>query len=171
MAPIHRCVGKQLVPRFDKVRVRVVADSEDFFESARKAQAILVEYQIDLNKELACYAEELVDLARESCRDGGWEYFDPETLRAKEIVARIRWLLVQLKGNDVLVFACDHMKNLPESDEIVERRSLNWQCQAIIAFAPPQEWGEESVDVNVDNGQPYIIDWDKPLTFSSHTNT
>jgi len=147
-----------------------VHDCESLFESARKAQAILVEYQIELNEELAIYAEELVALSRESCRNEGWEYFDPETSRAKEIVARMRWLLVQLKGNDVLVFVCDHMKNFPESDEVVEQRSLNWQFQAIIAFAPPQEWGEDSVDVNVDNGQPYIIDWDKPIVSSGRTN-
>jgi hypothetical protein len=82
----------------------------------------------------------------------------------------MRWLMVQLKGNDVLVFVCDHMKNLPESDEVVDSRSLNWELQAIIAFAPPQEWGEDSVEVNVDNGQPYIIDWDKPLGFPRHAN-
>jgi transcriptional regulator with XRE-family HTH domain len=166
-----RCTGKQLVPRFDNESARLVRDPEALFESARKAQAVLVESQIELNEELAAYAEELVALARETCRNGSWEYIDPEIPRAKEIVARMRWLLVQLKGNDVLMFVCDHMKNLPESDEVVEQRSLDWQFQAIIAFAPPQEWGEDSVYVNVDNGQPYIIDWDKPLFSPSRAST
>jgi DNA-binding XRE family transcriptional regulator len=169
--PIRRCVGQQLVPRFDKNGARLVRHSEGLFELARKAQVILVEYQVELNDELKNHAEELIDLVRECCRNGGWDYFDPATPRATEIVARIRRLLVQLKGNDVLVFVCDHIKNIPESDEVVERRSLNWQFQAIVAFAPPQEWGEDSVDVSVDNGQPFIIDWDKPIAFSGRTNT
>lgn len=39
-----------------------------------------------------------------------------------------------------------------------KRDSSKMQMQAIIAFGPPGEYGEESVQVPIDHGQPWIYD-------------
>jgi hypothetical protein len=52
------------------------------------------------------------------------------------------------------------MKALPESYEV---RSAGDRCdyefQAIVAFGPPGEYGETSIRVPIDRGQPSILTW------------
>ncbi len=160
--------GKQLYPRFDKESAKLIGSAEDLFASADRAHLVKVEFHVALHPELAEYADELIAVFREASRETrGWLGTIDE-VRAAEIRQRMKWLLVQLKGNDVLVFACDHTKYLPESDEVVANGQYgDFQWQAILAFAPPQEWGETSVEIEVDHGQPYVIDWDKPITFNN----
>ena len=161
---IDRFRGKQQYPRFDPDSAKLVGSAASLLESAQRAHIIKVEFHIELDGELTPYADELIALTREASRETrGWDALDES--RVGEIHQRMRWLLVQLKGNDVLVFACDHTKYLPESDVVLPKgRYGDFQWQAILAFAPPQEWGEDSVEVAVDHGQPYIIDWDAPIT-------
>jgi DNA-binding XRE family transcriptional regulator len=161
---IRRFEGKQLYPRFDTQSASVTSTA-DLFESAHRAELVLAQYQMELSPELTGYAEELIALTREASRESHPYFMEENDPRGPEIQERMRWLLIQLKGNDVLVYVCDHTKYLPESDEMVDRKIREYQWQAIIAFAPPQEYGETSVDVDVDHGQPYIIDWDAPLAF------
>lgn len=156
--------GKQLVPRFDKDSARFVRSDAALFESVTKAELIKVEIQTELNSETTTYVEELIALAREASRENRDYFSEVEEPRAKAITKRMRELLVLLKGNDVWVFICDHTKHFPECDEVPVQRTWKVQRQAIIAFGPPGEWGENSVDVDVDNGQPFIIDWDVPLS-------
>lgn len=159
-----RFQGKQLYPRFDQEYADLVKSADNLLVSAQRAEIIITEYHTPLNGELTGYADELVALSREASRETrGW--LDPvDEVRADEICKRMRHLLVQLKGNDVLVYVYDHTKYLPESDEVLPNgRCGDFQFQVIIAFGAPQEWGETNVKVDVDHGQPYIIDWDKPL--------
>jgi DNA-binding XRE family transcriptional regulator len=156
--------GKQLYPRFGKESAKLIGSAGNLFESVDRAHIIIVEFHVELNPELAGYADELIALTREASRETrGW-LGKIEEFRAVEIRQRMKWLLIQLKGNDVLVFVCDHTKYLPESDEVMpDGQYGDFQWQGIVAFAPPQEWDETSVEVDVDHGQPYIIDWDKPI--------
>jgi hypothetical protein len=70
---------------------------------------------------------------------------------------RLRELVVLLKGNDVWVYADTHMKYLPESFEEDPNGQRQIHAQLVIAFGPPGEYGEESVEVDVDNGQPRVL--------------
>ena len=76
---------------------------------------------------------------------------------------KMRDLLVLLRGNNILVYGLHHMKHLPECSEVPERLGTDVEWHGILVFGPPGEYGENSVNVDVDNGQPWIIDWDKPL--------
>lgn len=158
--------GKQTYPRYDKESARQIGiDAGSLFESAHRAELIVVERHIALDAELSEYADELVGLAREVSREVNPYFLAEDDPRIPGIKSRMRWLMVQLKGHDVLVYTYDHTKYLPESDVVVPGgRYKEWQWQAFIAFAAPQEWGEESVEVQVDHGQPYVIDWDADLS-------
>ena len=73
---------------------------------------------------------------------------------------RIRELLVLLKGNDVWVYCDTNIKALSESFELQPRGSAErMECQAILAFGPPGEYGESSIKVPIDRGQPYELVW------------
>ncbi|MBX3488575.1 helix-turn-helix transcriptional regulator [Parvibaculum sp.] len=161
---ISRLCGKQLYPRFDKDSATLVGSADALFESARRAEVVKVEVHIELDAELTGHADELIALSREVSRETHPCFMEQEDPRTAEVRQRMRWLLVQLKGNDVLAYVCEHTKYLPESDEVAPRgKCRDFQSQVIIAFAPPQEWSETSVEVDVDHGQPYIIDWDTPI--------
>lgn len=167
---IRRCEGKQLYPRFDKESAGVVGAAESFFTSANRADRVLVQYQMELPPDLAAYVVELTELARDvSGERNPYPYsMDPTNPRVPSIQERMQWLLTWLKGSDVHVFVCDHTKFLPELDEAPEdRKWTSHEWHAVIAIAPPQEWGETSVDVEVDHGRPYFIDWDTPPHFGA----
>lgn len=166
-AVIHRGLqGKQLYPRFAKESASIVVDAESFFTSANRADRVFVQTFMELPSVLADYANELIELARDSSGERNpYPYsLEPNDPRVPKIKARMQWLLTWLKGSDVHIFVNDHTKFLPESDEVPEGGkwdTIEWH--AVIAVAPPQEWGETSVDVDVDHGRPYIIDWDADL--------
>jgi hypothetical protein len=81
-----------------------------------------------------------------------------------DTIGRLRDLIVLLKGNDVALYADSHWKFLPERWEEPEIRDpLNMEDQLILAVGPPPEWGETSIEVEVDNGQPRTLPY-KPVS-------
>jgi hypothetical protein len=73
-------------------------------------------------------------------------------------------LLVLLKGNDVWVYGDSNMKALPESYEMRPAGDrCDYEFQAIIAFGPPGEYGETSIHVPNDRGQPSMLTWLREL--------
>jgi|GEM_PF-2923653 len=162
--------GKQLYPRFDKEIASLVADAGSFFQSTNRADRVLVQYQMALSPDLSGCIDELIELARSvSGECNPYPYsMSPDDERVPNIKKRMQWLLTWLKGSDVQVFVSDHTKFLPELDEAPEDRKWeSHEWHAVIAIAPPQEWGETSVDVDVDHGRPYIIDWGTTPSFGA----
>jgi len=147
------------MPRFDTYPASVVRDEAHLFKSAAHSHVIVSHVLTKLTPETSRYADELLELLEALT----WQRRDVLTpISGREelrVCARLRELLVLLKGNDVWVYATDHQKYLPESYEVqVKRDSSKVQMQAIIAFGPAGEYGEESLQVPVDHGQPWIYD-------------
>jgi hypothetical protein len=168
----RRFRGKELYPRHGKESASAVGDADSFFTSANRADRVIVQNSMELTDELSGYVEELIELARISSGERNPYPYSlvPEDPRVPAIKARMQWLLTWLKGSDVHVFVCDHTKFLPEHDEVPEGGkwdAIEWH--AVIAIAPPQEWNETTVDVDVDHGRPYIIDWDADFTCPTAT--
>ncbi len=146
-----------VVPRFDTDFVSVVRDEAELFANARDSHVVVSHVLTKLTAETESYAEELLDLLQSV----SWEKRDilvpfdgREELRLRR---RLRKLLVLLRGNDVWVYATTHIKQLPESDLVNSKRDYSQvQMQAIIAFGPPGEYGEDTVEVPVDHGQAWI---------------
>lgn len=156
--PVRR---EQILPRFDKTTAHFVGDEAGLVELV-KGNWILVSHVLTaLNAETSAYAEELISILRSLVRDPRVE--ERHRLDGAEEIGlrrRIRELLVLLKGNDVWVYGDSNMKALPESYEVRPAADrCDYEFQAIIAFGPPGEYGETSIHVPIDRGQPSILTW------------
>lgn len=151
--------GLVTVPRFDTYPASVVRDEGDMFEIAARSHVLLSHVLTKLTPETNSYADELLELLESLT----WEKRDPLTPVAGRnelrIRARLRELLVLLKGNDVWVYATEHSKYFPESYEVQPKRDVSkMQMQTVIAFGAPGEYGEDTLSVPVDHGQPWVYD-------------
>jgi transcriptional regulator with XRE-family HTH domain len=158
MKPVRR---EQVLPRFDETIAHFVGDEAGLVELVKGNWLLVSHILTALNAETSAYAEELISILQSLA-------WDPriEARRRSDgteeigLRRRVRELLVLLKGNDVWVYGDSHMKALPESYEV---RSAGDRCdyefQAIIAFGPPGEYGETSIRVPIDRGQPSILTW------------
>jgi hypothetical protein len=71
---------------------------------------------------------------------------------------RIRELIVLLKGNDIWIYSTYVLRRLPERVTVASKDEPHTcEFRLVIALGPPGEFGEETLRVPVDNGQPYIL--------------
>lgn len=147
-----------LVPRFDTDLAAVVCDESKLLGEAKVSHVIVSHILTKLTPDTEEYAEELLQILDSVT----WERRRPLIpLEGRDELAlrrRIRQLLVLLKGNDVWVYMTKNFKRLPEADVVLtEQKGLDQQAQTIVAFGPPGEYGEETLQVPVDHGQPWIL--------------
>lgn len=155
----HNASAATTVPRFDTAIASVARDESTLLSDAKNSAILVSHILTRLNSDTEAYTEEMLNLLRAVT----WEKRDMLVpLEGQEELGlrrRLRELLVLLKGNDVWVYATTHIKSLPESYVVVEdRRSRDIQMQLVIAFGPPGEYGEDTIHVPVDHGQPWIYD-------------
>lgn len=75
-----------------------------------------------------------------------------------QLLRRIRKLIVLLKGNDLGVYSESNYKHLPERwEEPDPPDPFMVEAQLILVFGPPPEYGEDTIEVPVDNGQPRTL--------------
>lgn len=162
-APVPSTRGKQLVPRFDKDSARDIGSGEALFDLASGCDLVIAEARIPMDSEISGYVAELVSLVEAA----SWMHRDRFSDLAPDAEVamrkRMRYLLVQLRGNNIWTYALHHSKHLPVSNDVPEKFSAEVEWQAMVVFGPPGEYGEDTVQVDVDNGHPWIIDWDEPL--------
>lgn len=150
------------IPRHDTGIADVVESEAQLFELATKNKIVLCHARVGLNAETGPYLEELFEILSSltwSAREGAPASGSASALTTQR---RIRELLVLLKGNDVWVYQTTNLKQLPERDVIPDTPDpFHLEPQLIIAAGPPGEYGETSISVPIDNGQPRIC---RPLT-------
>jgi hypothetical protein len=57
-------------------------------------------------------------------------------------------------------FLCLSRRGLPESFDVQPKSAPHeWEFQAIVAFGPPGEYGEETIEVPFNHGQPYVSEF------------
>ena len=156
--PVHRY---QLLQLFDETSAHFVGDEAGLVELVKGNWVLVSHVLTALDAETSAYAEELLAILRSLTWDPRVEarhQFDG----AEEIALRrrVRELLVLLKGNDIWVYGDSNMKALPESYEVRPAGDrCDYEFQAIIAFGPPGEYGETSIRVPIDRGQPSVLTW------------
>lgn len=151
---------REILPRFDETVARVVSNEAQMFNLAKGNRAVISHVLTPLNAETSAYAEELLAVLKTLTWDG--RGFDNPIDGAEEIAIRrrIRELLVLLKGNDVWIYGDTNIKTLPESYDLQPPGSKqDYQFEAIVAFGPPGEYGETSIRVPIDRGQPCEVVW------------
>lgn len=148
----------RIIPRFDKDLAYATMDEGRLYNDAKYSHDLTVQIEVQFTDETGEYAEELIRLLTPLT----WSKRDwlAKPTAADEIALRrrIRQLLVLLKGNDVWVYYTQHMRHLPERFGLPpEGETQEMQQRVAILFGPPGEYGEESMRVDVDNGQPYFL--------------
>jgi hypothetical protein len=146
------------VPRMDTIGAKVVTDEADLLKMASSQHNVNVVMHIatKLNTETQAYVKELVSILEAVNIISTPEALAPTA--ELEFLGRIRELMVLLKGNDVMVYAEEHYKRLPERWKEPEMPDpFLLEAQLILVFGPPPEWGENWIAVPVDNGQPHTI--------------
>lgn len=151
-------VRDQVVPRFEKEPAYATMDEGRLLHDAQHSHDLKAQIDVALNGETSGYAEELTRLLT----DLTWSKRDwtVELTPADEIALRrrLRQLLVLLKGNDVWVYYTRHMRRLPERFTVAPPEEPHEiKDRLVIAFGPPGEYGEVSMLVDVDNGQPWFL--------------
>lgn len=152
----------RVIPRFENDTARASMDEGRLIHDAQNSEDITIQIDVKLTDETSEYAEELVrllDTLTWSKRD--W-LAKPTAADEIALRRRVRQLLVLLKGNDIWVYYTQHTRHLPERFELPkEDEPREMKFRVAIVFGPPGEYGEESIDVRVDNGQPYFLKgWD-----------
>ncbi|MET3828532.1 transcriptional regulator with XRE-family HTH domain [Sphingomonas sp. PvP055] len=152
----------RIIPRFEKDRAHATMDAGRIIQDAQHSEDLTVQIDIQLSNETSEYAEELVRLLTELT----WEKRDwlakPTPADDIALRRRVRQLLVLLKGNDVWFYYTNQLRRLPERFDLpADGDPSEMKFRVAIVLGPPGEYGEESIDVNVDNGQPYFMKgWD-----------
>ena len=153
----------RVVPRFDKEPAYCTMDEARLIYDASHSEDLTVQIDIKLTGETSEYAEELIRMLTPLTRSNKDYVARPTSADGIALAKRVRQLLVLLKGNDVWLYYTHHMRHLPERYELPKHDELSeLKFRVAIVFGPPGKYGEESVNVEIDNGQPYFFDgWKK----------
>lgn len=153
-------------PRFDTDFARAVYDEATLFAEARDNHVVVSHIMTMLNSDTECYVDELLDVLESVTRGRRGSRAPIDGREELRLRRRLRELLVLLKGNDVWVYSTTHMKFFPESNIPADKRDWSKvQTQVIVAFGPPGEYGETTLKVPIDHGQPWIYNRTAKLPF------
>jgi transcriptional regulator with XRE-family HTH domain len=147
-----------LIPRIEECFAYACMDETKLYEAVRNSDDIKTVLKRTLNDETEAYVQELVAILDSLTRDRRYAVPPPAAIEESPTKRRIRHLLVLLKGNDVWLYETDVMRILPERDTLASNdEDCTWSRRTMIVFGPPGEYGETSIDVEVDNGRPHIL--------------
>jgi transcriptional regulator with XRE-family HTH domain len=152
-------VGQDLfIPRFDEDSAAATWDEGRLFTEASSSQDVTCIIKVSLNEEVGGCAQELIDILVGL----SWSHRNilASISPSQEISLRrrIKQLLVLLKGNDVWVYQTSVLRRLPERDTLPPNGEAHrHEYRLVVALGPPGEFGETTMMVPVDNGQPWLI--------------
>lgn len=148
----------RMVPRHDYDLAYATTDEGVLFKEASRSHDVVCNIDMPLTDETAGYAQELFEILRSLTWETRSCPFDIPATEEIAIRRRIKMLLVLLKGNDIWTYQTSFFRRLPEryeplpADEYPDLRS-----RLVVALGPPGEYGEESIRVPIDHGQPFFL--------------
>ena len=149
---------EKLVPRFDYDLATVTMDEGRLIKSANQSNDFVCEIMVPLTDMTAQYAEDLI-AALTSLTWSERSILDTITSTEEIILRRrVKQLMVLLRGNDIWIYHTTLFRRLPERHTLPpENEPSELSSRFIVALAAPGEYGETSIEVQVDHGQPFII--------------
>lgn len=148
----------RVIPRFERDIAYATMDAKKLVQDARQSQDITVAIEVSLDAETGAYVEEFTRLITPltwSERDWLATESPADNIATQR---RVRELLVLLKGNDVWLYQSHHLRRLPERfTEAPPEEPCEFRYRLALAFGPPGEYGEESIYIEIDNGQPWLL--------------
>lgn len=152
-------LGKdRIVPRHDYDLAYATTDEGSLFKEASRSHDLACSIDIALSDETAGYAQELFGVLRSLT----WEVrdcrFDIPAIEEIALRRRIKMLLVLLKGNDIWTYQTSYIRRLPERFEpLPAGKYADLRSRLVVALGPPGEYGEVSIRVPIDHGQPFFL--------------
>ena len=148
----------RVVPRHDYDLAYATMDEGLLFKEASHSHDVVCSIEMPLTDETARYAHELFEVLRCLTRDVRDCRFDLPATEEIAIRRRIKMLLVLLKGNDIWTYQTSFFRRLPERYEpLPDDEHVDFRSRLVVALGPPGEYGEESIKVPIDHGQPFFL--------------
>jgi transcriptional regulator with XRE-family HTH domain len=157
------------ISRYSTTYLRTVKGAQDLCEQAGFGQEIVPYILVQADAERLALIEELLSLLKAMVLRK-WQILGPAALDRYDRcefpeasrLKRLAELLVLLKGNDIRVVADTHMKHYQDG-EAPWLPGEKYYTQLIVGFAPPVEYGQESIEVPVDHGRDLKIPTKPPF--------
>jgi transcriptional regulator with XRE-family HTH domain len=150
------------IPRNDFEYAKATKDEANLYKDAHDSHDVECIIEVQLSDSTSAYAQELLQVLAQQTRLQRDILAKIEPAAEIAIRRRIRDLIVLLRGNDVWIYTTVVHRTLPERDTLApEGEPREYQRRLVIALALPGEFGEETLRVPVDNGQPYLL---RPLS-------
>ncbi|SDD64731.1 Helix-turn-helix [Sphingomonas sp. YR710] len=148
----------QLIPRHDWDYAQATSDEGKVYDEAASAHDLACVIEIPLTEETGGYAQELVDLLTGLTWSRRDILVDIPPSDQIAIRRRIRQLMVMLRGNDIWIYQTKVYRRLPERYDLpAEDEPATHQSRFVIALGAPGEYGETSMRVPIDHGQPFVL--------------
>lgn len=153
----------QLIPRHDWDYAQATSDEGKLYDDAASSHDLACVVEVPFTDETGAYAQELVDLLTRLTWSRRDILVDIPPSDQIAIRRRIRQLMVLLRGNDIWIYQTKVYRRLPECYDLPpEDEPTTHQSRVVVAFGPPGEYGETSMRVPIDHGQPFILpSWKK----------
>ncbi len=149
----------KVISRYDYDIAEATSDEGRLYTEATRSHDIACIIETTLTEETGGYAQELFDIL------GPLTWSKRNILEdippSEEIMLRrrIRQLLVLLKGNDVWTYHTSVIRRLPERHTISpEDEPCTHETRFVVALGSPGEYGETTMRVPIDHGQPFILE-------------
>lgn len=148
----------KLIPRYDWDLATATTDQGRLYKEATTSTDFAAVIETNLTEETSAYAQELFEILEGLTRSKRGYLDDIPPAEEIALRRRIRQLLVLLKGNDVWVYETSILRRLPERHTLApEGEPVEYSSRLMVALGPPGEYGEVTMRVSIDNGQPFIL--------------
>ncbi|MBZ6377872.1 transcriptional regulator [Pacificimonas flava] len=149
---------EKLIPRHDWEYAQVTSDDGALYKEASNAHDLACVIEVPLNPETGTYVQDIVDMLTALT----WSQRDiRHDIPASDQIAtrrRLRELIVLLRGNDIWIYQARVLRRLPERYDLPPAgEPSTMEFRLTVAFGPPCEYGETSMKVPVDHGQPFVL--------------
>lgn len=149
---------EQLIPRHDWDLAEATSDGGKLYEEASRSHDITCIIETPLSDETGACAQELFEILTNLTwsRRNILEHIAPSEQIAT--LRRIRQLIVTLRGNDIWIYQTSVLRRMPERFDLApDDEPVRYQTRFVVALGPPGEYGETSMRVPIDHGQPFIL--------------
>lgn len=153
----------RLVPRHDYDIASATSDEGQLYSEAARSNDLTCVIEAKLDDETGAYAQELFDILGELTWEKRSILEDIPPATEIALRRRLRQLIVLLRGNDVWIYQTSVLRRLPERYTVAEEgEPCTYQNRYVVALGPPGEYGETTMRVPIDHGQPFVLPgWSK----------
>jgi hypothetical protein len=150
---------ERLIPRQHNFEyARVTWDEGYLYKEANQSHDVECIIESSLTEATSACAQELIEILDGLSRSKQDILAKIDASGPIAIRRRIRELIVLLKGNDIWIYSTYVLRRLPERVTVAPKDEPHTcEFRLVIVLGPPGEFGEETLRVPVDNGQPYIL--------------